>query len=161
MIIIIYKKIHLNQPFHECSLIKQQIFKCTWEINTDQELSGLFVYSETGKSFSSLLCRVIMGCPGIPSTLPALLLPAALLFSVPGGFLQPWWGLFQYWWGFQDAFPCLGTTAAASHKVCNWLLESNSHHSNSCRLKCCTETRHQHLWQLRRLINIHKESRGA
>lgn len=50
-------KIHFKQPVHECALIKLQIFKCIWEINTDQELSGLFAYSETGKSLSSLLCR--------------------------------------------------------------------------------------------------------
>lgn len=160
-------KIHFKQSFHECALIKLQIFKCIWEINPDQELSGLFVCSETGKPFSSLLHRGWIFSHGMSwhsqhtSSAPSPCM--AWLFPVPGDDCSPggWVPLLMGFPGGTGAFPCSGKTAAASHKVCNWLLESVSHHPNSCRLKCCTETQHQHLWQLRRLISIHKESRGA
>lgn len=98
-------KIHFKQLFYECSLIKLQIFKCIWEINTDQELSGLFVFSETGKSFCSLLCS-----GWIFSNRMYLAFPVQFQcsFFVQLCCSQPQEddcspGAIQYWWGFQNA----------------------------------------------------------
>lgn len=102
MIIIIYQKIHFEWHFQECSLIKLQIFKCIWDINTDQELSGLFVCSETGKSFSSLLCRGWIFTNGM-SWHSQCSFPCSFALFNPRGMIAALAGVFQHWWGFQDA----------------------------------------------------------